>query len=189
MSYAHPDDLMCCLCCGRKLTHDGDACNCMEGLGMNGDNHLGKGLPHPYEIKDSGERKEFESGMVRDTAANKTEFDRVADGPMLRRWAEHLTKGCVKYPDVSPGLPNWTLAADIPEYIRFRKSAFRHFIQWFLGDTDEDHAAAVFFNINGAEYVKKRFSDRESEFQEVFDGNKSEEGPEADSTDSDQSSD
>jgi predicted oxidoreductase len=29
-------------------------------------------------------------------------------------------------------------------------------MQWFLGDRDEDHAAAVLFNINGAEYVREK---------------------------------
>jgi hypothetical protein len=39
---------------------------------------------------------------------------------------------------------------------RFKESAVRHFFQWLNGDVDEDHAAAVFFNINGFEYVKAR---------------------------------
>jgi len=45
------------------------------------------------------------------------------------------------------------------EYEDFRASAFRHFIKWMKGQTDEDHAAAVFFNIQGAEYVKGRWTD------------------------------
>jgi hypothetical protein len=47
-------------------------------------------------------------------------------------------------------------ARGLEEYERFRESAFRHFLQWFNGETDEDHAAAVYFNINGAEYVLAR---------------------------------
>jgi hypothetical protein len=109
-----------------------------------------------FVVKDSGERQKFASGMVRDTATGKIDFSRVADGPMLKRWAAHLSKGETKYPDVTPGVPNWTLAAGRAEYVRFRKSAYRHFMQWFYGDTDEDHAAAVFFNINGAEFVKAK---------------------------------
>lgn len=106
-----------------------------------------------YEIKDSGERKTFESGMVRDTATGKTEYDRVLDGPMFDRWAEHLTKATAKYPDLPDGRPNWTLASGDAEKQRFQKSAFRHFRAWLRGDTDEDHAAAIFFNVNGYEYV------------------------------------
>jgi hypothetical protein len=109
-----------------------------------------------FVVKDSGERQQFESGMVRDTSAGKTEFDRILDGPMLERWAAHLTKGAVKYPDLPDGKANWTLANGQAELSRFRRSAIRHFIQYMRGDADEDHAAATFFNINGAEYVKER---------------------------------
>lgn len=112
-----------------------------------------------FTVKDSGERKQFSSGMVRDTARGKVQWHRVAEGPMLRRWAEHLTKGAEKYPDLPDGRANWTLAEGSEELTRFRESAFRHFMQWFLGETDEDHAAAVFFNINGAEYARERLAE------------------------------
>lgn len=109
-----------------------------------------------FQIKDSGKRETFTSGMVRDTQEGKAEFDRILEGPMFDRWAEHLTKGAKKYPDNPDGSANWTKASGQAELLRFRKSAARHFRQWMRGDTDEDHAAAVFFNINGYEYVKER---------------------------------
>lgn len=109
-----------------------------------------------FVVKDSGKREEFTSGMVRDTADNKTDFSLPLNGPMFERWAAHLTKGAKKYPDVTTGSPNWMLASGDEELVRFRKSAMRHFIQWYYGQTDEDHASAVFFNINGAEYVKDK---------------------------------
>lgn len=112
-----------------------------------------------YAIKDSGQRHQFDSGMVRDTTTGKIEYWRTLDGPLLERWALHLTKGAVKYPDMRPGVPNWTLAEGEAEAVRFRDSAFRHFLQWMHGDTDEDHAAAVIFNLNGFEYVKARTDD------------------------------
>ncbi len=117
-----------------------------------------------FVVKDSGERQSFSSGMVRDVSTGKVDWSRILDGPMAKRWAEHLTKGETKYPDVTPGVPNWTLANGEEEYVRFRKSALRHFMQWFMGDTDEDHAAAVYFNINGAEYVKAK---REKEIRKT----------------------
>src|SRR5665213_2537217 len=101
-----------------------------------------------FEVKDSGTRQQFESGMVRDTADDKIDWGLIVDGPMIKRWAVHLTKGAVKYSS-----RNWMKAEGEPEYDRFRASAFRHFMQWYLGETDEDHAAAVIFNINGTEYV------------------------------------
>jgi hypothetical protein len=113
-------------------------------------------MPNEFTIKDSGERQEFDSGMVRDTDQGKTLWALVAAGPMLMRWAVHLTKGAVKY-----GPNNWLKAAGDAEHTRFRESAFRHFMQWYYGDSDEDHAAAVIFNINGAEYVKERLGVRE----------------------------
>lgn len=112
-----------------------------------------------YEVKDSGEREEFDSGMVRDTAAGKINWSLVADGPMLRRWAVHLTKGAVKY-----AVRNWMKASGNAEFNRFRESAFRHFMDWWDGLEDEDHAAAVIFNINGAEYVREKT--REKTFAE-----------------------
>jgi len=104
-----------------------------------------------FETKDSGARMEFDSGMVRDTQEGKTKWHLVFSGPMLRRWAELLTRGADKYDD-----DNWMKAEGAAELARFRASAARHFAQWMNGDRDEDHAAAVFFNLNGAEYVRER---------------------------------
>jgi len=104
-----------------------------------------------YETKDSGKRQHFASGMQRDVQEGKTLWHLVTSGPLLRRWAELLTRGAEKY-DAN----NW-MKADGPEELnRFKASAFRHFMQWYFDETDEDHAAAVVFNVNGAEYVKDR---------------------------------
>jgi len=108
-----------------------------------------------FEIKDSGKREEFKSGMVRDTG-DKPRYLRILTGPMAQRWAEHLHKGAKKYPDVAPGVPNWTLAEGEAELQRFKESALDHMVKWLRGDVDEDHAAGVFFNINGAEFVKQK---------------------------------
>ena len=101
-----------------------------------------------YAIKDSGERKQFDSGMVRDTTRDKVDYLLVRDGPMYERWARHMTLGAAKY-----SKRNWMKADGQEDLTRFQESAIRHFEQWLKGETDEDHAAAVFFNINGAEYV------------------------------------
>lgn len=113
-----------------------------------------------FITKDSGKRQEFESGMVRDTEEGKIDYTALLDGPMLDRWAELLTRAKVKYPDVAPGVANWTLAQGEAELVRFRKSAFRHFRQWIRGDRDEDHAAGVIFNINGAEFVREKLNEK-----------------------------
>ena len=114
------------------------------------DTAFGRMIPVGFDVKDSGAREQFAGGMQRDTG-DKTRFDLVFDGPMLARFAEHLTKGARKYE-----ARNWMKAAGDEEMERFRQSAARHFVQWMAGDRTEDHAAAVMFNLNGAEYVKEK---------------------------------
>lgn len=108
-----------------------------------------------YTIKDSGKRETLAGGMVRDTTEGKVDYTLVLDGPMFDRNAQHLTKGAKKY-----AARNWMKCAQgTPEerkltQDRFLQSALRHFLQWTRGDRDEDHAAAVYFNINGYEYLR-----------------------------------
>jgi len=104
-----------------------------------------------FVVKDSGKREDFASGMRRDVEDGKPDYLLVRDGPMFERLAIHLTKGAEKY-----GRSNWTLASSQAEYERFQRSAARHFEQWLRGDRDEDHAAAVLFNVNAAEYVRDK---------------------------------
>jgi len=104
-------------------------------------------------IRDSGVREDYPSGMRRDTQEGKTNYLLALDGPMFRRYAEHMSKGAVKY-----GPRNWQLADSEEELERFRQSAFRHMIQWLDGDRTEDHAMAVVFNLNAASYVEDRLA-------------------------------
>jgi hypothetical protein len=95
--------------------------------------------------------------MVRDAdAGDKTDYTSVMFGPMFERWAVHCTKGRVKYPDSAPGIPNWTLASSIAEWLHARGSLLRHTMAFLRGETDEDHAAAIMFNVNVMEYVRER---------------------------------
>lgn len=100
------------------------------------------------ELKDSGERIQFESGMVRDIEDDKPGFHFLIPKnipfkhQMLTRVAEHLRKGAKKY---SPR--NWEKGNTDAEAERARESALRHMMQWINGETDEDHAAAVISNI------------------------------------------
>jgi hypothetical protein len=113
--------------------------------------------PASYETKDSGKRVEFATGMQRDITDGKPRFDLITplglafDDQMLTRWARLMARGAAKYTD-----RNWEKSSTPEELERFRQSAFRHFMEWFCGLDDEDHAAAVLFNISGAEYVKCR---------------------------------
>lgn len=111
-----------------------------------------------FDVKDSGERKEYSSGMVRDVDSNKIMWDLVYDGPMLERYARHLTGGAARY-----SRKNWLRANTVEELERYRASAARHFAQWFMGDRTEDHASAVWFNLNGAEMVREKLDAEASE--------------------------
>lgn len=108
-----------------------------------------------YTTKDSGERAEFEGGGQRDTEKGKPRFDLLLPetvpyaAQMLTRFAARMGRGAEKYED-----RNWESFSDDKALQRARSSAFRHFMQWFNGETDEDHAAAVFFNIMAAEYIR-----------------------------------
>lgn len=108
-----------------------------------------------FVIKDSGKRLKFKGGMVRDISNDKIDYSLIRDGVMFKRWAIHLTSAAKKY-----SKRNWMLAKGQEEYERFKESACRHFEQWLNGEVDEDHASAVFFNINGAEYVKSKLNEK-----------------------------
>jgi len=107
-------------------------------------------MTESFVTKDSGKRVDFDSGMRRDTDEGKPRYDLI-DRPMLRRWADLMARGAEKY-----GEDNWRLANSDAEARRFKASAFRHFMQWQNGERDEDHAAAVLFNIAAYEFVRAK---------------------------------
>lgn len=67
---------------------------------------------------------------------------------ILDRYTVLMTKGAIKY---SEG--NWLKAQGEAELKRFVGSFSRHLVKYLRGDVDEDHLAAMVFNLNGAEYV------------------------------------
>jgi len=127
-----------------------------------GERELMEALERAYVLwptKDSGVRDEYPSGMVRDTQRGKARFDLLfAKGvpyerQMMTRFAALLARGAEKYDE-----RNWEKANSSYELERAESSAMRHLIQWFCGETDEDHAAAVFFNILEAETIRYKMS-------------------------------
>jgi hypothetical protein len=103
-----------------------------------------------FVVKDSGKRINYPSGMRRDVQDGKPDYTLIYV-PFLKRIALHLGKGLIKY-----GRDNWKLANSTEELQRFKGSALRHMVQWQEGQTDEDHMAAVCFNLMCAEYVKEK---------------------------------
>lgn len=105
-----------------------------------------------FITKDSGKRVNFSSGMRRDTDEGKPRYD-LCYLPMLKRWAELMARGAQKY-----GERNWEKANSVQEAERFQSSAMRHFMQWMMDEQDEDHAAAIFFNVAAYEYIKNKLN-------------------------------
>ncbi len=108
-----------------------------------------------FTTKDSGAREEYDSGMVRDTESGKPRFDLLLprgvpyEDQFLTRVAGLLARGAEKY-----SARNWEKAAGQEELDRFKGSAFRHLMQWMADERDEDHAAAVVFNLMAYETIK-----------------------------------
>ena len=95
----------------------------------------------PKVLQDSGNRKVWESGMVREPDDSKPLFTLIPTW-YLRRLADHMTRGAKKY-----SRDNWRKANSAEEAQRMKDSAWRHFVAWSNGETDEDHLAAVAFNM------------------------------------------
>lgn len=108
-------------------------------------------------IKDGGERETYASGMMREPEdESKPRFDLLwplgipyAD-QFLTRCAMQVARGAAKY----KAPRNWELANSESEMTRMLSSAQRHFAQWVCGETDEDHAAALMFNVLAYETTK-----------------------------------
>ena len=88
-------------------------------------------------MQDSGEREQFGTGAVRDTATDKPRPDLIS--PFAeRRLGAWLAEGAKKY------LPrNWEAGMPLS---RVTASLQRHLVAFKAGETDEDHLAAVMCN-------------------------------------------
>ena len=110
-----------------------------------------------YITKDSGKRQQFDSGGQRDTQEGKARFDLLFpkgvpyDEQLITRFAYLMGRGAEKYND-----RNWELFNSEEELDRAKSSALRHLIQWYHEEDDEDHAAAVMFNLLAAENIKRK---------------------------------
>lgn len=88
-------------------------------------------------LKDSGKRRSFESGSVRDDASGK---GRPSLMPILALQAVsgHFEKGAEKY-----SARNWEKGQPYSSYF---DSATRHLHKWWGGATDEEHLSAYAWN-------------------------------------------
>lgn len=118
----------------------------------------------PFATKDTGARDHYTSGMQREPAAGRPRFDLLLpeavpyQDQLLTRFAALMERGAEKYES-----RNWEKADSPEEMARMKASAFRHFMQWMCGETDEDHAAAVLFNVLAAETTRHAIARRARE--------------------------
>lgn len=89
------------------------------------------------KLKDSGERRAFATGSVRDKAEGKGRFD-LLPWRAITLAAQQMERGASKY-----GERNWEKGQPLGEYFN---SCLRHLQKWWAGWDDEPHLAAFVWN-------------------------------------------
>ena len=86
-------------------------------------------------------QRHYPSGAIRDSNEGKIRWDLVPK-ECLKRVAIRYTEGAKKYKDPD----NWKKG--IPDE-SYKESMERHMMQYLLGERNEDHLAAIVFNVFG----------------------------------------
>ena len=86
--------------------------------------------------------KETPNGMVREDKQSKPNYLDYFEPHVIERYGKHM-----KAAEARHGRGNWKKGG-YPK-LEYLESAFRHFMGLWKGDTSEDHAAALLFNIIG----------------------------------------
>lgn len=97
-------------------------------------------------IQDSGNRREFGTGAVRDMHAGKGDMMSMPPNAILRL-SKHYEIGAEKY-------ERFNYLKGIP-CTSFMDSALRHLMKYNAGWDDEDHLSAAVFNILGIMEMEK----------------------------------
>lgn len=98
-------------------------------------------------LKDSGDRREFGTGAVRDMAEGKGRCD-LLPACALIRLSKHFEAGAKKYSE-----RNWENGMPISVMI---DSGMRHLLKYLDGQTDEDHLCAAAWNLLGAMWMEEK---------------------------------
>ena len=99
------------------------------------------------DLKDSGNRREFESGSVRDMGGGKGRCDLLPACALLRL-SRHYEAGAKKYAE-----RNWEKGIPISVMM---DSGIRHMLKYLDGQKDEDHLCAAAWNIIGAMWMEEK---------------------------------
>ena len=102
------------------------------------------------KLADSGDRREFETGAVRDMAEGKGRCD-LLPACALIRLSKHYEAGAVKYEP-----RNWEKGIPLSVML---DSGIRHLFKYMDGQSDEDHLAAAAWNILGAMWMEEKRPD------------------------------
>lgn len=102
-------------------------------------------------------------GALREDKSNKIRYDLIPLN-MLKRLAIHYTTWAVAHWDRNREWGNEAYAE------KCKESARRHFIQWQMGESDEDHAMAIVWNIFAYEFLKNKNEQKDLELllEKVF---------------------
>jgi len=97
--------------------------------------------------------REFATGATRDTDQNKPDYEGFISPLVLKRFGEYMNKHRLQPDGKLRDSDNWQKGIPKQEYV---KSAFRHFIDWWLEnrgyesrDGVEDALCALLFNVQG----------------------------------------
>lgn len=130
-------------CCGCPGGHDYlDKPEWCDGIGNDDDcaRCWDREIPETDapRILDSGERREFSSGAVRDMSAGKGRMDLLPWGAIIEV-SKHAENGAVKYGEhnVDKGIPTHSLC----------DSGMRHLAKYLDGWDDEPHLLAAAWNL------------------------------------------
>lgn len=102
------------------------------------------------DLPDSGNRRKFDSGAVRDMEEGKGRFD-LLPAYAIFRVARHYEAGAKKYDD-----RNWEKGIPVSAMM---DSALRHIFKYLDGMDDEDHLAAATWNLLGAIQMEEKMPD------------------------------
>lgn len=96
-----------------------------------------------YAVKDSGQRRKYETGAVRDRHLGKGRCDLLSGTALLElaKYMEACALPVGKYP-----ARNWEKGIPLKDYI---DSALRHLFKLLAGYNDEPHGMAAFWNLHG----------------------------------------
>lgn len=102
------------------------------------------------QIKDSGTRRSFETGAVRDIEQGKGRMD-LLPACALIRLSQHFENGANKYDE-----RNWEKGIPIHSFI---DSGLRHIMNYLDGKADEDHLCAAAWNLICAMWTEEKRPD------------------------------